>query len=523
MTARSETAELCGILCLAVSRDDGTLVFAGAHQSEYQSWASSPECDSEFPLAAVQRVRGEFPDKPLKFQYLPPGAPLDWLGDTRLRSRFVLIKKVRPLLRFAQMSADSLNKANNKKRLKGLKKLGEIEFRRLTSADELEAVFDDFADFCNLRLGAMHDMEPFADDPLKRLFHLEMMRQPGLVHATILRAGNLLASAHFNMRDRKQLHLNLIAHNPILAKHSPGKFHVHMLSQMLIAEGYEELDLTPGGDPYKERFANAHDSVSVLHFPATKVSRVKLMLQARGESWARSGLSAVGVHPARARRLVGVARDSSLKDVVAPLARLGDCVHSTRETKLYVRQIAEPIAASGDGRLFRRDVINDLLNYRVPPGGLPRKRFLFEAMDRLEEGQHLYSCVREGGLIYLGWVIERPSEVFVSRVLPGLTLPADSALILDLRACVPADGAELGPACLSAMLADLSHANGIQRAVMAVSANPGQTQWLEAAGFSWERSLFVKNSFGRTRHWTWQASPSVATAKVQMLPVSANH
>ena len=251
LIARRDTSLLCGILCLAVSADDGAVVAAGANQAEYQSWVSDAECGNEFALAAVLAIRREFPSSLLEFRYLPPAAPLDWLRDSRLRSRFVLSKKSRPLLQFPKMT-NSLFKANNRKRLKGLKKLGEMEFRRLTSPEELAAILDEFMDFYDLRLGAMHGMEPFARDPLKKSFQLELMKEPGLLHVTVLMAGNLLASTQLNVCDRKQLHLNLIGYNPMLAKHSPGKFHIHMLSQMLIAQGCQELDLTPGGDPYKE-------------------------------------------------------------------------------------------------------------------------------------------------------------------------------------------------------------------------------------------------------------------------------
>lgn len=515
VTARSETSSLCGILCLAVANEDGALVVAGANQSEYQSWVSDPELENEFAPAAVRLLRREFPSRLLEFRYLPPGVPLDWLKDRSLTSRVVLSKKSRPLLRFAQMT-DSLSKANNKKRLKGLKKLGEMEFRRVTSAEELEEVFDDFIDFYDIRLGAMHGMEPFAEDPLKRSFQLELMKEPGLFHVTILTAGNLLASAHLNVCDRKQVHLNLIGYNPLLAKHSPGKFHIHMLSQMLIAQGCEELDLTPGGDPYKERFANAHDTSFVLSFHPTRLSQVKGIIEARGEAWARSGLSVAGIHPARARATAAKLRHLGVVKAGSSLAgQLGNWIFSQRETKFYGAGLSKDIEPRSDEGDFRRDCIGDLLAYRPFPSGPARKCFLSDAMTRLEEGQHPYTCVRDQQLIYVGWVMERPSEVYLSRVHPGLAAPQGCALITDLRPCGPVHEAELAPACLRAILSDLCRVNGIERAMMAVSRGREQIQLLEDAGFSWDRSVFVKTTLGRMRRWAWEASsPSACTAEV---------
>lgn len=466
VTGRDQAGELCGVLCMAVSLDEGELVAAGTTQAEYQTWVSGPESAGEFALGAVLALRREFSNQVLEFCYLPPGVPLNWLADRRVRSGVVLTKKPRPLLRFARMSDDSLNKTNNKKRLKGLKKLGGLAFRKLTGADELAAVFDEFASFYDLRLGAMHGIEPFAQDPLRKSFQLELMKEPGLLHATILKAGDRLASAHINVRDGKQLHLNLIGYNPLLAKHSPGKFHIHMLSQMLIAEGCEELDLTPGGDPYKERFANAHDRAHVLSFHPTMGSRLKGVVQSRSEAWARRGLRALHIHPARARDALADLRSGHLHASLA--ARIRDRANSRRPIKLYALSIpAEPdaVAPTED---FRRDSIDDLLAYHPVDGGLPRKRFLLDAMNRLEEGQHPYTCVRDGRLIYVGWMIERPSAVFVSRVLPGVELPANHALILALGSHRAANEPKLESACLAAMLGDLSRTSGIERAMVVV-------------------------------------------------------
>jgi len=502
--AQTAASALRGILCLAVSREDGRLVAAGEVQSEYQCWVSDAEAGNEFALQAVLAVRREFPEQVLEFRHLPPSVPLEWLTDPRLRSRSVLTKKPRPLLRFAQMGSDSLNKTNNKKRFKGLKKLGEMEFRRLTRASELEAVFHDFATCYDLRLGAMHAHEPFAQDPLKKAFHLELMKEPGLLHASILTVGDLLASMHVNVCDRKQLHLNLIAYNPLLGKHSPGKFHIHLLSQMLIAEGYKELDLTPGGDPYKERFANAHDTAFVLSLHPTATSQLKTFIESRGDAWARRALGALQIFPARARDTLQSLRDSRIKDV---WPRIRDQISSRRQIMIYVRPITREMDRQETPGDFRRDAIEDLLAYRPIPGGLSRKRFLLDALNRLEEGQHLYSCVRHNQLLYAGWVMERPSEVFVSRILPGFKLPAADALITGLNACGPAPESQLGSACLRAMFADLSGTKGIERTAMGVASGQNQIPLLEEAGFSWETSLLTATIVGRVRRSSRQVSP----------------
>jgi CelD/BcsL family acetyltransferase involved in cellulose biosynthesis len=503
VTSHAGNSELCGILCLALSLKDGRLVVAGDAQSEYQCWVSDAAIGNDFAAAAVLGARREFPDRVLEFRYLPPESPLAWLADPLLRSRPVLTRKRRPLLRFAEMDADSLNKANNKKRLKGLKKLGEMEFRRLSGAGELAEILREFETFYDLRLGAMHGSEPFAQDALKRPFHLALMNEPGLLHVSVLKVGSRLASMQINVCEGKQLHLNLIGYNPLLAKHSPGKFHLHLLSQMLIAEGYEELDLTPGGDPYKERFSNSHDTAFVLSLHPTATSRARTFMASRADLLARKALSAMRIHPAHARNTLQALRQLRVRQV---MPRIRDQIVSHREMRLYVRQIPREIDRRERPTAFRRDLIEDLLTYHPSLGGLSRKRFLLDALNRLEEGQHLYSCVEDHRLLHAGWMIERPSEVFVSRVLPGFRLPVGDALIVSLDACAPAREIQLAPACLHAMLWDLANTKDIRRALIGVPARHRQIPILEAMGFSWETSLFSAMRFGRVRRWTRQIS-----------------
>jgi CelD/BcsL family acetyltransferase involved in cellulose biosynthesis len=492
VTAQTDTAELSGILCLAASRSNASLTVAGEEQSEYQTWVSDPDHARDFPLEAILALRQEFPNDVIEFRYLPPSVPLDWLADRGVRSNAVLVKKKRPLLRFSDMGEDSLNKANNKKRLKVLKKQGEIEFARITDGDALAAMLDEFAPCYDLRLGAMHGYEPFSNDPLRKQFQLELMKQPSLLHVSILKVGKLLAAAHVNVCDNKQLHLHLICYNPLLAKHSPGKFHIHLLAQMLIADQYEAIDLTPGGDPYKERFANAHDTAHILSFHPTRRSRWKATLHACGESVARRALSAARIHPARARDAMQSLQSFPIKRICSSVAgRLCDRVSFRRAIRLYTKQIGPGAGAVILPDMFQRDQIEHLLMYAAPAGGVSRKQFLSDSLDRLEQGQHLYSRIRDRRLLFAGWLMERPSEVFVSRALPGVKLPADHALVMGLCPFDPQPREDLGSACLAAMLADLGAVKGIAAAMMAVRPDHPAVPILEAAGFIWESSLFA--------------------------------
>jgi CelD/BcsL family acetyltransferase involved in cellulose biosynthesis len=485
VTSRKDSGALSGLMCLAAARSGGEPVFAGASQSEYQTWISDPEIGDEFALAAALAIRAAFPSSTLEFRYLPPSAPLQWLTDPRIRSGALLTEKRRPLLRFAEMSADSLRKTNNKKRLKGLKKLGELEFARLRSPEQLAAILDHVALFHDLRQLAMHGLEPFAGDPMKKQFHLELMKEPGLLHVTALKAGDQLAAAQINLCDRKQIHLNLMTYNPMLARHSPGKFHIHMLSQMLVEEGFEDLDLTPGGDPYKERFANTHDAAYVLRLFPTRTARLRGLLRDRMEQGARKALGILRIHPARAKAAWEAVKEARSKPFARlPISRIGRALGFARVTDCYTIEVTPNRQANEAMIAVGKDAIEDLMKYRRGPGEISRKRFLFAAMNRLEEGQRAFTTVEDGRLRHVGWLMERPTEAFAARTCPGVSIPPNHALIVSLISLCPEREAAMRSACLTSMLGELGRAKGVSHALIVLSPSDRRLRSsLEARGF----------------------------------------
>ena len=50
--------------------------------------------------------------------------------------------------------------------------------------------------------------------------------------------------------------MGVFTHDPIEAKNSPGFLFIIKLAELLKEEGFKYLDLTPGGDLYKEEFSN---------------------------------------------------------------------------------------------------------------------------------------------------------------------------------------------------------------------------------------------------------------------------
>src|SRR5918996_3192136 len=259
VVGRDETGNVAGILPLAISIDTAQLVVAGSYQAEYQAWLATASAGDVFIESALQVVSERFPNRALQFLFLPPGAPTHWTIAGKWSGRCELRPLPRALMRIGDGSSfvHSLRKKGNKSRINRLERLGEVRFEQVTERSGLAAIFDEVITYATFRVGAIQS-EPVGRDPFKKDFYLAMMDVPRLIHATVLRVGNHVASAHIGLYNRDSVLLGVLAHSPFLAQHSPGKLHVLMLGVELAKQDIPIFDLTPGGE-YKERFATHHD------------------------------------------------------------------------------------------------------------------------------------------------------------------------------------------------------------------------------------------------------------------------
>ncbi len=500
LVSRGERGTLQGLLTLASSAAGRELVGAGAGQAEYHAWITDPELGDTFASQAIAAVRREFPDATVKFRYLPPGAPTGWLAGPNIKRCRLLRTHHRPLMRFGdgEEIAASLNKRGNKGRLRRLKRRGPVEFRRITDPAEFEAMIDTIGRFYDSRHLAVNRKAPFEQDPCKKPFHLAMMKVPGLLHLSVLTAGSELASVHIDMPANKKISTGLIAHNPWMANDSPGKLHLLLLAQDLMTQGYQELDLTPGGDPYKERFANAGDTVQSLAVFASPLQRWKTALTFDIQDGIKRLLIKLGVRPSRiGGRIEELKRLGPIGVAARLLRRTKAWAWSRRQTEFYGNSVGSTSLADAADTIHR-DALDDLLLYRDIPSGASRCQFMAEAMRRVEQGQHLYSHVVDGRLQSCIWVIEEPSEETLRQVVPGLSLPPKSALVLDSQVFFESSADNVGSMCLEAILRDLSQAKEIDAVFVAVpSPDQAWRSAAERANFSFEGSIIHCCRFGR--------------------------
>lgn len=291
------------LLILALDPDTGALSIAGAHQAEYQAWLCRPGASGLFLKAALDVVAERFSARALRFRYVPASREVEGLLDPacEIARQVTCREHKRPLLLLGDGTGieASLRKKSNKSKLSRLRRRGDVAVRVLGTRSDLEACMDQIAAIYDLRQSAANGVAPFLEDPRKRDFHLRLM-EAGLLHAATLSVDEEVVAAILSIKDGKSLAVGVFAISAKMAAESPGKMLLLLLGQRLAGEGYEQIDLTPGGE-WKDRFATDFDTVLELTFhtrPATAAwerHRQRVLDQAKGV------LVRAGLAPARLR------------------------------------------------------------------------------------------------------------------------------------------------------------------------------------------------------------------------------
>ncbi len=487
-----------GLLLLAVESATGRLTFAGAHQSEYNVWLALPG-DQTFVSEALQGL-GKLGFSSVSFTYLPPGTPLDWLeSGWKERSNLRVVR--RPLLTVSSPDAmtESLTKKKNRRRLEKLQAGQSLEFVELQSPDELDPYYDEIIDFCDFRQGAVHGSCPFHGDPRKRSFYRALMEQHGLLHVTVFKSGDKLLGAHIGIRNKDEVMLGIVAHSPFLAEHSPGKLHILQLGLMLHSQGFSRLDLTPGGDAYKDDRATEYDEAHALTVFLDGKALARHRMSSGLHRFSKAVARMLHLDRDRISRLSLLAKRAVANPIraVGSLARLlKRRMWSSTEMRFYRIEAAKVEPSSANNA--RKDCLRDLLCYEpADQSERSKQSFLSDVMTRIEAGVHSYTVVRDNRLVHYGWLTERSEQSFITEVQHPYQYPPNSAVMWDFYTHPASRGQGLYSQSLKQIMSDSAADPGTDFIYIAVLAdNMPSRKAIEKAGFTYHESIVRKVRFG---------------------------
>ncbi|TCS34312.1 CelD/BcsL family acetyltransferase involved in cellulose biosynthesis [Paucimonas lemoignei] len=431
VAGRDDNGTLTGLLTLGLHDGEHKLVGAGERQAEYHAWLERADSGSAFIRAAVGKLHGHFPGVDLCMKYLPADIPLDWAKSAESkRSLFCLRPYRRPVMRIeAENMERQRRKKNHRQNFNRLNRSGEVTFERVADHGHFQRVVEELWMQYDFRQGALHHYMPFSSDPAKRPFYLELHKR-GMLHTSILNVGDQIAASHSGVVSKgSAVHLGINTHAPALAAHSPGNLLLAMLGVQLVEENMQALDLTPGGDGYKENFATEHDTVHELIVYGSLARRWRQEAAFAAKRKLKQRMQKAGWSTADAWAAIGKItkwRQLGLRGVV------GSFFKQTNAADKTFRYYPERAPAAGAPFHIAKNNLRDLMAFDSNGASMTRWEFFRIAMERMERSVDVYSYVRGGKLAASCWVRQEQPATAQQEAAQKENKSAGAIVLFDL-------------------------------------------------------------------------------------------
>lgn len=392
---------LVGLLALA-RRPGGEIIHAGANHAWYDGWIAEPELDREFIVAATDAVLQRHRPASWRWKFLPRGFDAGWTDA--LRSGGALVSEHgAPVWDVTEPDAIERHlKPRLRNYINRYRRAGHLELARVRDQDALRALHV-VAPWCDLRHGAVHADLPFRDDPRKMPLHELLAGVGEPVHTSVLRFDDRPLAVHMGAWDGNCLTIGLYGFDPTESKQSPGNILMLELAAAVRQLGGREIDLTAGGESWKDGFASRQDPVFRVELSASAARHGALRIARATVAAAKKLLGTAGIGAEDVRRLAEPLFGGGDPPAPAPVHLYEIEVHST--------------ASPGD---------TPAVTHAVDAGWLRHLLEVDGAGDRAHTAATLTLATR---LLHRGW----QPQVQETRPAPSTMLwipPADCAVIV---------------------------------------------------------------------------------------------
>jgi hypothetical protein len=476
-----EEGRLTGLLTLAKYKS-GLIVGSGGDQSEYQVWLATNANEEVFIKKALTELNKHFTKTKIQLKYIPGNVAVRCIMEDSFLKKRCLLKTVKqPLMKTdAARISNELRKKNRREKINRLKRIGELKFEQITEGAVFSSILDELIVQYNFRKMAKYNTAFFLKDPLRKKFLLSLFEH-GLLHVTVLRLNEEIIASNVSVTGKNWLHLQGInTHSPSYSKYSPGILHFLMLGRLLADEGIEVLDLTPGGDSYKEGLATDYTLAHMLcvssvyrHF----FEKIKVTLVKRFKKIA----AAIGIKQPGLKEIKKKTFFLIEKLAYAQKQRLSFSIKvfisHIRSSKKNWKYTAQSDALVKPSALvpINKNSLGDLLQFEAEGSRMSRWEFLEAAMHRFEVGQSAYTFCEGGRLLAVVWLGGE-------AVTPTRSSP-EEAILLQGVYCHPGGQCRLKAFLLSVAAAVNSTQPRRQLRALVAAQNTLLCHTLEAMGF----------------------------------------
>ncbi len=467
---------------IALAAADGVVTGVGAHQAEYHGWLSGGDCPSDFLKDAVAEILKNFPRHDLRLRYLPPGVPMQAVKELHDGDRRSFVHThPRHLLALDEAAInETLRKKGNRSKINRLKRLGPFAIRKM-EPEEFAQCVDEISAMCDFRQGAVNDSCPFKDDPKKRAFHLDWVRTMSrdVIVSGMFVNGAIVSTLIFAL-SKREAHIAITAHSPEHAENSPGKIHIYEAALTLAREGFSLIDMTPGGDDWKIRFATRTDEVVDLTVFANSRSAALQRVRRAIGSTARSAAARAGISTSRIKQFL-----RSVGEVGRWHKKVrADVTKSEREIDTYYLAMLGSSHDLAETIEVRVNALPDLLRFGPQVMRQGRQAFLRQALARMESGDRCYSLSGPRGIVGIGWsAVDRDHPI---RSAGGSPAGADkpSVRLFDFSVETRSDARHIYATIIRRILSDMKSETTVAGARVSVPVPDSDLRFVvESLGF----------------------------------------
>jgi hypothetical protein len=256
------------------------------------------------------------------------------------------------------------------------------------------------------------------------------MNKSNLLDARILRIGNTLVASHIGLRDKDILHLGLLTYSPFYGKYSPGILIVKLICQKLVKQGVKILDLSPGGDAYKARFANMYDIAHTLVIYSSGSNAIikKFIIFVRkviNKVTKQQVLYSI-VETKLYKFIKWLRRQKSTKLLKKIFSiRVKICIYRYNLKKHQESQFV---------KLLAKDNLADLMKFKENDSLVSQKSFLLKCLNKIESGGHFYTYTQNEKLLFCGWLFGSSSKILIEEIQQYFLVPESCMFLYDCYA-----------------------------------------------------------------------------------------
>ncbi len=428
---------MVAIMPLAMNTGSGELVYAGDGQAEYNTFISKKEYEREFIVKALISIKHNIDISSWCWAWMPPNIDQDWLKDKRLEQEGIYIRLEQfdsPI--YDLSDASRINKIKKNKSIKSkinrLNRVGELRIERIVDLQRAESLMDKVIEQSSFRNLALYNKSPFLHDTFRKEWYLRKMAMPDNdEHFTVLWQGDNLLACNFGSCTGDTVVIGTFTYDPLQGGHSPGKVFIIKLIEYLMEKGYRYLDLTPGGDAYKESLCNGHNALTKprIYFNYKKYIKTKLVAASR-RTVKRSLNGKVtnrdieSLKALREKRLVSVFK----REVMNLYNNKGN----NKDNLLVYKKPNFDYSFINNSANVNVQKYSDLLLYKNTNGYLTNKEVAFDALKKFERGDILYSMISNEKLIAFVWLARSGKKHTHSCLVDRINKKPKSLFIYDI-------------------------------------------------------------------------------------------